>query len=60
MTKARKLALNSGTTRRSAKNGQKGQKTFTAAITPLPKAVYRSLLHNKMSTDSGDLRHLYC
>ena len=45
------------------KCGKTAKNPFIAAITPLLKAAYRSLLHNKMSTDSGDernLRHLYC
>ena len=45
------------------KCGKTAINPFIAAITPLLKAAYQSLLHNKMSTDSGDernLRHLYC
>ena len=60
----RKLALNSRTTRRSAKNvSVPPKKPFIAAITSLLKAPYLSLLHNKVSTASGDdrnLRHLNC
>ena len=45
------------------KCGKTAKKPFIAAITPLLKVAYPSLLHNRMSTDSGDernLRHLYC
>ena len=47
----RKLALNSGTIRRSAKNVEKPPKTLSQPPYPtLLEAVYPSLLHNRMST----------
>ena len=57
-SKARKLALNSGTTRRSAKNAQNAQKK--PFIAPNSLKAYLSPLRTGMSTKSGDelyLRH---
>ena len=57
-SRARKLALNSGTTRRSAKNGHKGQKNPLIAVTHA-ESVSVSVATG-MSADSGDelnLRH---
>ena len=60
-SRAQKLALNSGTTRRSAKNAEKPQKFPSPPPYPaLLEAVSRSLLYNRNVHDSGgelNLRH---